>query len=545
MSDSKESIFNESRFLTEDEALEMEQAEVTPEELVSAPSYRLGNRIADWCLERRAAFLIFLIASFFAVGFLLREQESHHGLYILTIALALLIAFLLGAFVMSLLFAGSLKMAAARVCTLAGQHAEKHGFVVPDNASSPLLSSGITRVDELCSLVETVLNMPLSQSHQIAAEHQELRERYELVTTNIAASVIIRSLDGTIVLCSPYTQVLTGYSSEEIADLHNQGIDFLREIVNKEDLERYERACQVSHLGEDIFIRYRVRHKSGLSLWLETRMVPVVDEEGEVASVMNVTIDVTDTLTYQQQIEEQNQDLSDFAYMVSHDLKAPIFTIKGMANALLEDYGTSLQDDGKELINFIVDGTNRLEQLVASVIEYSSVATNEGDMANVELDKVLADVCADLRESIKQKDAEIVLPTGKLPSVTGDAIRVYQVFSNLLGNALKYSSPERRPKINISVARPSSDTVTIEILDNGLGIPEARLDDIFRPYHRAHGADIEGSGIGLACVKKILDRLGGSVSVSSRVNEGSKFTVTFPSPPSDPRAIPDDLARLF
>ncbi len=545
MSESDESIFNESRFLTEEEALEIEQAEVTPEELVQAPTYRLGTRIADWCLERRATFFIFLIIGFITVGFLLRNLESHQGLFYLTLVFALVLAFLLGAFAVSFLFAGSLKMAAARVCTLAGQHSEKHGFIIPDSASTPLLGSGITRIDQLCSVVETVLAMPLSRSHEIAAEYQELRERYELVTTNIAASVIIRKLDGSVVLCSPYTQVLTGYSSEEIEELHAQGTDFLREIVNKEDLQRYERACAVSQLGEDIFIRYRIRHKSGLSLWLETRMVPVVDEDGEVASVMNVTIDVTDTLTYQQQIEEQNQDLSDFAYMVSHDLKAPIFTIKGMANALLEDYGSTLEQDGTELINFIVDGTNRLEQLVASVIEYSSVATKEGDMANVDLGKVLADVIADLRESIKQKNAEIRLPQGTLPSVIGDTIRVYQVFSNLIGNALKYSSPERAPRIAISVSRPSSDTVAIEIVDNGLGIPEGRLDDIFRPYHRAHGADIEGSGIGLACVKKILDRLGGTVSVSSRINEGSIFTVTFPSPPSDPRAIPEDLARLF
>lgn len=385
---------------------------------------------------------------------------------------------------------------------------------------------------------------PLPDEETLRKELDALRERYELVTNNIAASVIIQDSAGKITFCSPYTQVLTGHSTREIESENAEGKDLLESIVAEQDLERYRRARLVSQLGEDILVRYRIRHRSGLPLWLETRMVPVCDDDGEVVSVMSVTIDVTDSLTYQQQIEEQNRDLSDFAYMVSHDLKAPIFTIKGMASALLEDYGNKLDKDGVELIDYIADAARRLEQLVASVIEYSSLATKQSQETDVSLNAVITNVQADLSELIKSKNAELTIPSD-LPTIRGDHIRIYQVFSNLIGNALKYSSEERSPQISVRARKTGGSFVVIDVQDNGLGIPADKLEDIFRPYRRAHGKDIEGSGIGLACVKKIVDRLGGSVTVTSREGEGSTFRVTLRAAKPNPREVPDDLARLF
>ena len=369
---------------------------------------------------------------------------------------------------------------------------------------------------------------------------RETLDRYELVTTNIAASVIIRDAEGEILFCSPYTQVLTGYSLDEV---YSSRSDFLSGLVVEEDLERYRRAQQVSALAEDISVKYRIRHRTGIELWIETRLVPVCDHEGNLVSVMGVSIDVSDTLNYQKQIEQQNRDLGDFAFMVSHDLKAPIFTIKGMASALLEDYGGTIGADGCSLLNYIADATKRLETLVASVIEYSSIATKDIEAETVDLSLALQNVLLDQTEAIRLKGAKVQIDPD-LPSVRGNHIRVYQVFSNLVGNALKYSSPERTPEIHVR-ARLTPGSVVVEVSDNGLGIPEGKFDEIFRPYHRAHGTSVEGSGIGLACVKKIMDRLGGSVSVESVVNQGTTFKVAFPTPTPGSREIPADLARAF
>ncbi len=405
------------------------------------------------------------------------------------------------------------------------------------------LKTGVRAVDKIFNSTLDVVQSMEEKLGALPQRYRELSERYELVTTNIAASVIIREIDGSISLFSPYTQVLTGYSEEELADLNAEPGERMAAIVLPEDAERYQRARQVSLLGEDTLVRYRIHHRSGLVLWLETRIIPVCDKSGEVESLMSVTIDVTETLTYQEQIEEQNRDLSDFAYMVSHDLKAPIFTIKGMANALKEDYSEVLGDD-HQLVEYIIDGANRLERLVASVIEYSSINTKPLDETEVNLNTTLSEVQADLGELIRAVDASVHVKA-PLPKVLGDPIRIYQVFSNLLGNALKYAHPDRTPKIEIASRRINTSTVAIDVTDNGQGVPENKLEEIFRPYRRAHGADVEGSGIGLACVKKIVERLGGSVTLSSVYEKGSTFTVTFPATKQSPREIPDDLARLF
>ena len=349
----------------------------------------------------------------------------------------------------------------------------------------------------------------------------DLVERYDLLTSNLAAAVIIFRPEGDVVFCSPFSEVLTGYSIEEI---YEGGSAFIDSIVINEDLERYERAKKISSIGEDIVVRYQIRHRSGISLWIETHFVPVCNEEGDVLSIMGVSMDVTASVRYQQKIEEQNRDLNDFSYMVSHDLKAPIFTIKGMASLLLEDYQEKLDEEGTESIQHIIDAGNRLEALIKSVIEYSSISTKNLENTEVSLENVLGDVIKDLKQQVSDSGSVIETPSD-MPKVVGNESRMYQVFSNLISNAIKYRDQTRETKITISSNDSNAEFVEIKIKDNGLGIPSDKLEDIFRPYHRAHGADIEGSGIGLACVKKILDRSGGSISVESTEGSGSTFTV--------------------
>lgn len=405
----------------------------------------------------------------------------------------------------------------------------------------PAQHTGIDPLDELLSTNARALNHFIDTLREFGETLHDVIERYERLTNNIAVSVIIEDSDGEVTFCSPYTEVLTGYSTEEIQRYNG---DFLESIVIEEDIPRYKRFRMMSEMGEAIPVRYRVRHKSGIILWLETRLVPVLGDSGNLASIMSVSNDVTSTVRYQKHIEEQNQDLSDFAYMVSHDLKAPIFTIRGMASALSEDYREQLGEEGTGLLSYITEGATRLEKLVASIIEYSSLSKNAPDEV-VSLNSTLSDVLRDLSEQIKLLSAEIHIK-GELPEVLGPPMRLYQVFSNLLGNALKYHSPERRPLIEISVCSHSDqNNHIIQVKDNGSGIADGKLDDVFRPYHRACGSEIEGSGIGLACVKKIMERLGGSVSVRSKEGEGSSFYLVFPTVHPKPQSIPEELARCF
>lgn len=300
----------------------------------------------------------------------------------------------------------------------------------------------------------------------------------------------------------------------------------------------------ITDLGEPyVTPPYRVRQPSGLVLWIETRLVPVLDEDEEIIGMMGVSVDVTGTVNRQRQIEENNRDLGDFAYMVSHDLKAPIFTIKGMAAALEEDHGVALGEDGRALLRYVVDAASRLERLVASVVEYSAIATKELENESVDLNESMRTVLADLGELIRTRGASVTVE-GRLPTLSANAIRIYQVLANLVGNAVKYSDPLRCPVVTVR-SRPEPGVAVIEIEDNGRGIPANRLEDIFRPFQRAHGPDIDGSGIGLACVKKIVEKLGGSVTVESVEGRGSTFSVRLPTGVTDARQIPPELVRWY
>lgn len=387
-------------------------------------------------------------------------------------------------------------------------------------------ATGLTEFDELIHQMRRTITHLLQSLAGLGDEVHDFVERYELLTNNLSAAVVIRNVEHGVTFCSPYTEVLTGYSLDE---LYAGGVEFLDDLVLDEDRARYLRAKQICELGEDIAVRYQIRHRSGITLWVETHLVPVFSDSGEVESVLGVSIDVTTSVRYQQRIEEQNRDLNDFTYMVSHDLKAPIFTIKGMAALLLEDFSDRLDAEGNESLQHIVQAADRLEKLIKSVIEYSQLSTKDIETTVIDLTSVLANVLADLRQQSRDAGAEIQVPD-ELPTVIGDELRLYQVFSNLLGNALKYRSSERPVQISLTVRHQSEQELILDVSDNGLGIPEDKLNDIFRPYHRAHGGEIEGSGVGLACVKKILDRIGGSVVVESTEGEGSTFTVKLRRP---------------
>ena len=386
----------------------------------------------------------------------------------------------------------------------------------PCDTGLPALNTLInTHTKKVYSLFEIVKT--------IQQQSENILERYRVLTENLAASVVIRDAEGKIVFCSPYTEVLTGYA---VSEIYGATGDFFLNIIQEEDREKYARALKISTLGEAFQFRYRIHHKTGIEMWVETRAVPVVSENGEITSSLSITLDVTAAVRYQKQVEEKNRDLQDFTYMVSHDLKAPIFTIKGMINVLEEDLGAHLSADARETLKHISQAAKRLEQLVASVLEYSRISRQENKAEQVNLSEIIGEISSDYAAQIDQTGAAISVAPA-LPTITGDRLKIYQIFSNLIGNALKYREPGRPLKITIAhqpSKRPAE--VVISVQDNGLGIPADKLDLIFRPFQRAHGNGIEGFGIGLACVKRLLETCGGSISVKSDEGQGSVFTVS-------------------
>lgn len=412
------------------------------------------------------------------------------------------------------------------------------GLVIHKNGSVSIVhSTGFAQLDKVLLALVTAKRDLQARLEQQRAEANLLLHRYEVLTESLAAAIVIRDADSTLTYCSPYTEVLTGYTIYEIYEFEG---DFFESIIHVDDRENYRRALKVSSCGEAFQFRYRFTHRTGIEMWAETRTVPILNGNGEVVSSLSITLDVTGTVRYQQQVEEKNRDLQDFAYMVTHDLKNPINTIKGMSAVMREDFSEKLSQKGIELITHIDRAANRLEELATSVLEYSRISDSHSHLQPIELGKVIESVRMEFEPQLIATKATVKVDN--LPTVLGDELKFYQIFSNLFSNAIKYRSPERPLEVTIAATDPRSTRRTeITISDNGRGIPAEKLQVIFRPFQRAHGKEIEGSGIGLACVKKLLEKLGGAISVTSTEGRGSTFTVSLRTGPREPKRQPQSI----
>ena len=362
----------------------------------------------------------------------------------------------------------------------------------------------------------------VAKIEQLKQSEFDHKTRYRIVTENVAAAVMLHQPDGTILWCSPYTEVLTGFAVSEVYD---QRTRFLRDHVHEEDREVFEKSLAIVATGEPFQCRYRFYHRSGITLWLETRTVPVFDHVADEYVALSVTLDVTAAVLSQMKIEERNRDLNEFTYMISHDLKAPIVTIRGMLEVLDEERKRMNAAGMEEPVAFMSKAIHRLEQLVQGVLELARVSAAERALEPVSLEDTVREVVEDFQLEIARADATVTT-VSELPWVLGNKMQIYQIVSNVVSNAIKYRNPERPLVIAIEPAQSASRRrASFVIRDNGRGIASDKIARIFEPFNRGGEDSIEGSGVGLACVKRIIEKIGGSISVDSAPDSGSRFTI--------------------
>ncbi|HXY57480.1 MAG TPA: ATP-binding protein [Methylocystis sp.] len=225
-------------------------------------------------------------------------------------------------------------------------------------------------------------------------------------------------------------------------------------------------------------------------------------------------------------LSHSNQELDDFAYIASHDLKEPLRGIHNYASFLNEDYADKLGDDGRAKLATIARLAQRLEELIDTLLIYSRVGRVDLALQETNLDAILCDVLDSLAISLKEKGVEVRVPE-PLPRLYCDGARVAEVFRNLVSNALKYNDkPDKW--VEIGFERPLEGATRFYVRDNGVGIREKHLDHVFRIFKRLHARDQYGggAGAGLAIVKKIVERHRGRIWVESVPGEGSVFRFT-------------------
>ncbi|WP_439482612.1 sensor histidine kinase [Cyclobacterium plantarum] len=221
-----------------------------------------------------------------------------------------------------------------------------------------------------------------------------------------------------------------------------------------------------------------------------------------------------------------NQELEQFAYVASHDLQEPLRMISGFINLLGRRYGEQLDAKGLQYIHFAVDGANRMKQIILDLLTYSRVGRGAEEVSSIHLESILKEVLHLYRKQIQARKAEIVYQD--LNEVKGERYLLVQLFQNLVGNALKYSKKDASPTIEIKMDSRENEWL-VSVADNGIGIDKSYHDKIFLIFNRLHSnSAYEGTGIGLAIVKKTVEHMGGRIWLTSEIGLGTTFYFTLP-----------------
>lgn len=227
------------------------------------------------------------------------------------------------------------------------------------------------------------------------------------------------------------------------------------------------------------------------------------------------------------ELQRSNDALHEFASVASHDLQEPLRKIVSFGERLGTTLGPSLEGNPREYLQRMLSAAARMRTLINDLLAYSQVTTRVQPFAPTDLAGVARDVVTDLESTIE--DAGGSVDIGDLPVIEADALQMRQLFQNLLGNAIKYRRTDQAPVVRVRSVPCDGDSCRITVADNGIGFSEVHIEKIFRMFERLHGrAQYEGSGIGLAICRKIVERHSGTISATSTNGQGATFTVTLP-----------------
>ncbi|MEC4989978.1 MAG: PAS domain S-box protein [Oscillatoria sp. PMC 1068.18] len=263
---------------------------------------------------------------------------------------------------------------------------------------------------------------------------------------------------------------------------------------------------------------------TGISIWL-TSLVPITDSSGRIIQLQGSSRDITSESSQRQELTRSNSELEQYAYVVSHDLQAPLGTIASYALLLQKRYQNQLDAKGDKFINYIVGGTERMQQLIDDLLEYSRVGRNQQPFSLTDCNQVLREVKSNMQAAIALNQAKI--DSEQLPIVIADYHSLVQLFQNLISNAIKYRR-EEPPAIAIAASFQVNHWL-FTMNDNGIGIPAKDRERIFQIFQRLHtSSEYPGTGIGLALCQKIVQLHGGRIWVESQPGKGTTFSFTLP-----------------
>ena len=331
-----------------------------------------------------------------------------------------------------------------------------------------------------------------------------------------------------------------------------------REVLSLEDFlglahpdHREARRTVLEQVSTGQLDRYDIEYRlAAADRWIRASAKPVPDEKGRIVRVVGAIFDVTDLMKARATVEERQRELErlvaertgslqeaiaqmeEFSYSVSHDLRAPLRAIQSYAQTVLEDFEDKVGPEGRQYLQRILNAGTRMDRLTRDVLTYSKVARERAPVVAVDLGRLVPEVVE--QYAPVQRRTGAVHIAEKLDPVVGQEALLVQVISNLIANAIKFVAPGVAPEIRIWTEH-RGEFVRLWVADNGIGIEPEYQTKIWGMFERVHPKDrYEGTGIGLAIVRKAVERMGGAVGVESDGASGSRFWVQLPAAPPLP-----------
>jgi len=380
-------------------------------------------------------------------------------------------------------------------------------------------------------------------------------ELFKTVYLNSPLGIAFSSPRGEIIHVNQMFSNLVGYSEKELLEMTYSDITPIN--VMEDEIAKVRKIIST---GEDFYRNEKsFIHKNQSLVWADVSMNVVRDENKKVKYLIAMVTDITEKIAISNDLkkskeklhhqnihleklvakrtkdldlkneilENSNKDLQAFAYAVSHDLKEPIRTIGGFTSLFLRRNKDKIDETGMEYLNNIMDGTRRMEKLISSILEYSTIGQVRKGFETVNLDQLISNSIKDLHQLIQDKNAVIEIHSCVPTTLQCIGSQMSIVFHNLISNGLKFNNNEF-PKIEI-LCDESTDFWKFFIKDNGIGIAPEYLNQIFGVFKKLHNrTEYEGSGIGLSLCKKIVLNHGGEIWIESEEGKGSTFIFTIP-----------------